>query len=160
MLVSAVSSHTASFAPTVLSAEPRHSRVLSAPKITGAAGWVQPRGQWIQRLQGSAPSLPHGGSGFWWKCIWVSYIWWLVPFILGFPGGADGKESACSVGDPGSIPESGRSPGGGHGNPLQYSYLENPMDGGAWRATVHGVTESDTTEQLTHTHTHTHPFHI
>ena len=46
------------------------------------------------------------------------------------------------VKDVGSIPESGRSPGGGQGNPLQYSYLENPMDRGAWRATVHGVTES------------------
>ena len=58
---------------------------------------------------------------------------------LGSPGGSDGKESACSTGDPGSIPESGRSPGGGHGNLLQYSRLENPMDRGAWRAVVHGI---------------------
>ena len=50
------------------------------------------------------------------------------------------KKSACSAGDPGSIPGLGRSPGEGNGNPLQYSYLENPMDRGAWRATVHGVT--------------------
>ena len=49
-----------------------------------------------------------------------------------FPGGSDGKVSAYSVGDPGSIPGSGRSPGEGNGNPLQYSCLENPMDGGAW----------------------------
>ena len=63
---------------------------------------------------------------------------------MGFPGGSDGKESACNVGDLGSIPELGRSPGGGHGNPLQYSCLENPMDRGAWRATVHGVTKSQT----------------
>ena len=56
----------------------------------------------------------------------------------GFLGGTSGKESACSAGDPGLIPESGRSPGGGHGNPLQYSCLGNPMDRGAWRATVHG----------------------
>ena len=49
-----------------------------------------------------------------------------------FPGGSDGKTSAYNVGDPGSIPGSGRSPGEGNGNPLQYSYLENPMDGGAW----------------------------
>ena len=49
-----------------------------------------------------------------------------------FPGGSDGKVSACNAGDPGSIPGSGRSPGEGNGNPLQYSCLENSMDGGAW----------------------------
>ena len=59
-----------------------------------------------------------------------------------FPGGSDGKESACNVGDQGSIPGLGRFPGGGHGNPLQYSCLENPMDRGAWRATVHEITKS------------------
>ena len=57
----------------------------------------------------------------------------------GFPGGSDGKESACSVGDRGSIPGSGRPPGEGNGNPLQYSCLENTMDGGPWQAIVHGV---------------------
>ena len=51
---------------------------------------------------------------------------------LGFPGGSDGKESACIAGDLDSIPGSGRSPGEGNGDPLQYSCLENPMDGGAW----------------------------
>ena len=64
----------------------------------------------------------------------------------GFSVGASGKEPACqcrlAVRDAGLIPESGRSPGGGHGNPLQYSCLENPMDRGAWWATVHGVTKS------------------
>ena len=59
-----------------------------------------------------------------------------------YPGGLDRKESACNVGDLGLIPGLGRSPGGGHGNPLQYSCLENPMDRGAWWATVHGVTKS------------------
>ena len=54
------------------------------------------------------------------------------------------KESACSVGDLASIPGPGRSPGEGNGNTLQYSCLENPMDGGTWQATVHGVTKSQT----------------
>ena len=51
---------------------------------------------------------------------------------MGFPGGSEVKASACKAGDPGLIPGSGRSPGEGNGNPLQYSCLENPMDGGAW----------------------------
>ena len=55
---------------------------------------------------------------------------------------ADSEESTCNSGDPGSIPGSGRSPEEGNGNPLQYSCLENPMDRGAWRATVHGVAKS------------------
>ena len=69
---------------------------------------------------------------------------------MGFPGGSEVKASACNVGDLGLIPGSGRSPGEGNGNPLQYSCLENPMDGGAWWATYHpqGCKESDTTEQL------------
>ena len=65
-----------------------------------------------------------------------------VPFD--FPGSSEGKESASNVGDPGSIPGRGRSPGEGNGNPLQYSCLENLMDRGAWQATVHGVAESQT----------------
>jgi len=62
--------------------------------------------------------------------------------LQNFTGGSDGKESACNVGDPGSIPGLGRSPGEGTGNPLQYSSLGNPLDRGAWWATVHGVTKS------------------
>ena len=62
--------------------------------------------------------------------------------------GLSSKESTCNAGDNfrdlGSIPGSGRSPGGGHGNPLQYSFLENAMDRGAWWATVHRVTKSQT----------------
>ena len=60
----------------------------------------------------------------------------------GLPQWLSGKESACNIGaagDKDSIPESGRSPGGGHGNPLQYSCLENPMNRGAWWAIVHGI---------------------
>ena len=69
--------------------------------------------------------------------------------FLGLPWWLRGKESACNAGaagDMGLIPGSGRSPGGGHGNPLQYSCLENPMDRGAWWATVHKVAESDMAE--------------
>ena len=61
-----------------------------------------------------------------------------------FPGVSDGKASAQNEGDPGLIPGLGRSPGEGNGNPLQDSYLENSMDGGAWWATVHGVAKCQT----------------
>ena len=71
---------------------------------------------------------------------------------MGFPSISDGKESACSSGDPGLIPGSGRSPGEGNGNPLQYSCLENSMDRGAWWATVHGsVKGSSKSKDLTTT---------
>ena len=68
---------------------------------------------------------------------------------MGFPGGASGKESACqwkTCKRHGSIPGLERSPAGGHGNPLQYSCLESPMDRGDWRAIVHRVTELDMAE--------------
>ena len=68
---------------------------------------------------------------------------------MGFPGGSDGKESACNAGDLGSIPGLGRSPGEGNGNPLQYSCLQNSMGIGAWRAIVHGVTKSDKAADFT-----------
>ena len=68
----------------------------------------------------------------------------MVGTILGFPGGSEGKASACDVEDPVSIAGSVRSPGEGNGNPLQYTCLENPMDRGAWWATVHGVAKSRT----------------
>ena len=64
--------------------------------------------------------------------------------FVGFPGGLEGKASACNAGDLGSIPELGRSSGEGNGNPLQYSCLENPIDRGAWEAAVHGVAKSRT----------------
>ena len=65
-----------------------------------------------------------------------------APGAPGFPAGSEGKESACNEGDLGSIPGSERSPGEGNGTPLQYSYWENPMDEGAWRATVHRLPKS------------------
>ena len=65
-----------------------------------------------------------------------------TPVFLGFPDGSDGKESTCNAGDLGSIPGLGRPPGEGKGYAHQYSCLENPMDRGAWRATVHGVAKS------------------
>jgi len=61
-----------------------------------------------------------------------------------YPAGSYGKESTCSVEDLGLIPGVGRSPGGGHGSPLQYSCLENPMDRGAWWTTVHKVAKNQT----------------
>ena len=82
-------------------------------------------------------------------------------YICGFPDGSAVKNPACNAGnaDVGSIPGSGRSPGGGNGNPFQYSCLENPMDKGAWWATVHGVTKSRPrlirAEQREHAHMYT-----
>ena len=84
-----------------------------------------------------------------WFDPWVRKIHWRrdrppTPVFLGFPGGSAGKESAHNAGDLGSVPGLGRSPGEGKGYPFQYSGLENSMDRGAWWATVHGVTKSQT----------------
>ena len=73
----------------------------------------------------------------------------------GFPGGSEVKALACNAGHLGSIPRSGRSPGEGNGNPLQYPCLENPMDRGAWRVTVHRVAKIQTRlSNFTHSLTH------
>ena len=93
-------------------------------------------------------SVGEGEGGMIWEngietCI-ISYMNCFNVTSTTFPGGSEVKVSACNAGDLGSIPGLGRSPGEGNGNPLQYSYLENPMDRGAWCATVHGVTKSQT----------------
>ena len=80
-------------------------------------------------------------------------------YLHGFPDGSDSKESACNVGDLGSIPGLGRFLGAGNGNSLakgKYSCLESPMDREAYQATVHGGAKSQTRLTNTHTHTHTH----
>ena len=77
-------------------------------------------------------------------CLKLIYIIYVYITYGNVPGGSDGKASACNAGDLGSIPGSGRSPGEGSDNPLQYPCLENPMDREAWWATVHGVTENQT----------------
>ena len=69
----------------------------------------------------------------------IYYSYW-----LGFPGGPDNKESSCNVGDPGSVPGKGRSPGKGNGNPLQFSCLGNPLDRGVWWTTIYEVAKSRT----------------
>ena len=86
-----------------------------------------------QSLQGSPKSLA-----------WALLSYLLPWHWMGFPGGSSGKESACNAGDLGLIPGSGRCPGEGNGYSRQYSCLENPMDRGAWWATVYGVTKSQT----------------
>ena len=84
---------------------------------------VTDREAWHAAIHGVAKSRT-------WLSDWTKLNW----------GSSDGKKYACNAGDPSSIPGSGRSPGEGNGNPLQYSCLKNSMDRGAWRATVHGVT--------------------
>ena len=83
------------------------------------------------------------------SCIWLEFV---CSHLIGIQNLShlDSKKSACKAGDPGSIPRSGRSPGKGNGNPLQYSCLENPVDRGAWWARVRGVTKSWT--QLSNDH--------
>ena len=77
-------------------------------------------------------------------CKCMAVIKYMQTLAGGLPGGTSGKESACNAGGLGLIPGWGRSPGGGNSNPLQYSCLENPMDRGAWWATIHGATKSQT----------------
>ena len=85
--------------------------------------------------------------------LYMVYILLNYSIYVGFPGSPDGKESACNVGDLGLIPGLGRSPGGGHSNPLQYSCVKNPMDRGAWGSyRPGGLKESDTSDRLSTVH--------
>ena len=84
-----------------------------------------------------------------WFNSWIGKIQWRrdnlpSPVFLDFPGGSDGKDSACNLGDLDSVSRLGRSPGEGKSYPLQYSFLENSMDRGDWQTTVHGVAKSRT----------------
>ena len=118
-------------------------------------------GTWWLLLGVPESGLAPQGKNSWWvstqtrphpQCYFLSseaalraiskYAWHYA--TLGFPGGSEVKASACNAGDLGLKPGSGRSPGGENGNPLQYSCLENSMDGRAWWATVHGVAKSQT----------------
>ena len=87
--------------------------------------------------------FPHMASSWLTKLI-IPGNFLVVQWLGDFPSGLGSKASAYNSGDPRSVPGSGRSPGEGNGNPLQYSCLENPMDGGTWWAIVHGVPKSQT----------------
>ena len=106
----------------------------SLPQIAALSEWNQPPTNWFRLAE-----LQNSSSGR--RFVLLDFT---TVRLRGFPGGSDGKESACNAGDPGSNPGLGRSPGEGNGNPLQYSCLENPTHRGAWRATVHGVAKSQT----------------
>ena len=108
-------------------------------------------------ISGLVPWVVPSGEGIWSHAYTIDVFTFLCIFYTsGFPGGSDGKESTLNVGNPSLIPESGRSPGEGNGNQLQYSCLENSTDRGAWWAIVHGVTKSPAQLNDSHTHTHTH----
>ena len=100
-------------------------------------------------IRSSLPHLPHI---LLFNAVQMSFLlrnsphipWAKISIYSDFPGGSDGKESACNARDPGLTPGLERSPGEGHTNPLQYSCLENPMDRGAWQAIVHRVAQSQT----------------
>ena len=93
---------------------------------SGGGDWSLPFGNASQSKQTSARGMLIAGVLLYHKSKLKAQVIW------GFLGDSDGKESACNAGDPGWIPGSGRSPGGGHGNPLQFSCLENPMDRAVW----------------------------
>ena len=129
------------------------STLVPCPEVLGSCPFLSPC------LKPCQSSWPRAQLAAFRPCNMEGEVWWALRAIgksqeksswknplrsLGFPGGSDGKESTCSARDLGLIPGLGRSAGGGHGNPLQCSCLENPVDRGAWRATVHQVAKSQT----------------
>ena len=135
------------------------ARILEWVAISYSRGSSQPRawtrisctGRWILHHRATAKPIKKKKRLYSFhlfdKYLWISYTFLgrvIFKYFYSFPDGSDGKESARNAGDPGLIPGLERSPGEGNGNPLQYSCLENPMDKGAWQATVHGVTKSQT----------------
>ena len=117
---------------------------IEGSRRRGQEGWMASPAQCTLRLKTGKPDV------LWSMGLQIVIHDWVTEKqenTLGFPGGASGKELTCQcrrLRDTGSIPGLGRSPGEGQGNPLQYSCLENPMDRGAWWATVHGAAKSQT----------------
>ena len=121
------------------------ARVLEWVAISFSRGSSPPRNRtWVSRIAGRHFNLWATTTSRNHPHFEISLAEHWSNLQMGFPGGSEVKVSACNVGDLGSTPGSGRSPGEGNGNPLQYSCLENPMDRGAWWATVHGVAKSQT----------------
>ena len=118
-----------------------HKRLHSEPLSSHSVSWYVKVLQhlWILEIPLEASVCTLCG-GF--RHVSSGLPYFLVMINFESTWGSDGEECARSAGDLGSIPGLGRSPGGGHGNPLQYSCLENPVDRGAWRATVHGIAKS------------------
>ena len=128
-----------------------------SPKLANRFFTTEPPGQsWSHFHKASIPCKRASPS-------WLKHLPKALPTkLMGFPGGLVGKESSCNAGDTkdaGSFPGLGRTPGGGHGNPLQYSCLENPMDRRPWRASPQGPKESDMTEATEHICTILIPLH-
>ena len=112
-----------------------------APVFLGPA---VPVGQQPQLTYNNNENCITKSSNIWHRAECYTHFISVMRVGLHFPDSSSSKESTCNTEDEGLIPGSGRSPGGGNGNPLQYSWLENPMDRGAWWAIVHGVAKSQT----------------
>ena len=135
-----LNTHTEGCSSTVGFLCPAVSFQICLPCSVSLSEWIIQSAAWTDLLSGEQKGTLASPAFF--EC----FSDWKFPLPLdgGFPGGSDSKASVRNAGDPGLIAGSGRSPGEGNGNPLQYSYLENSTDGGAWWATVHGAAKSRT----------------